>query len=398
MRQFIWRNVTRRKNKLILSMLLSGIAVFFFVAVWSVLALAGSGLELSRERMGADVILYSDRADTSAEDMLYTGLPQMVYMDEKSVRDALPAEDMESCTEQFFLHTLGGQDCCSTDQTIRIVGIDQNTDFLIKPWLEKMNGSGVGADELIVGSDTENEFGDTTRVLGELFQVKGTLYATGTGMDESIFMDIGTARKLAVQTYGNRFLGGENAEDLVSSFLIRLKPGVSEESFISKLDTEALGIRAVSISGVQGELRDQLMNVSGTLTFFWLAIVILSVTALFIHYNSLIRSRTAEIGYLRAIGMSAKSVLRMLLGEVFIQGLFGGVLGSAAGTAAVPFMTAGLRSLTTISFGEWTALSAAGRAAGGIVLSLVISLLAAAAPVIRCVRSEPAKAISEGEL
>ena len=119
------------------------------------------------------------------------------------------------------------------------------------------------------------------------------------------------------------------------AFAVRFASG-SAATAASALDGAArtLALEANPIERVQGAIADALARVFGV--FDALAIVAVLVAALGI-VNTLsmgVVERIREIGVLRAIGMTRRQVMRMVVVEATILGIVGVVLGSIAGVAA----------------------------------------------------------------
>lgn len=58
-------------------------------------------------------------------------------------------EGIEEVTPQLYVATLSAS-CCS--YPVQIIGIDYETDFLIKPWLQKTLNRDLKDDEAIIGN------------------------------------------------------------------------------------------------------------------------------------------------------------------------------------------------------------------------------------------------------
>ncbi|HEX3264698.1 MAG TPA: FtsX-like permease family protein [Candidatus Limnocylindrales bacterium] len=119
------------------------------------------------------------------------------------------------------------------------------------------------------------------------------------------------------------------------AFAVRFSPG-AEATARPALDAaaKAAALEANPIERVQGAVADALARVFGV--FDALAIVAVIVAALGI-VNTLtmgVVERIREIGVLRAIGMSRRQVMRMVVVEAALLGVVGVVVGSVAGLGA----------------------------------------------------------------
>ncbi len=119
------------------------------------------------------------------------------------------------------------------------------------------------------------------------------------------------------------------------AYAVRFAPGAIETARPAlRATAEQFALEANPIERVQGAVAEALARVFGV--FDALAIVAVIVAALGI-VNTLtmgVVERIREIGLLRAIGMSRRQVMRMVVVEAAILGIVGVVLGSIAGVAA----------------------------------------------------------------
>lgn len=391
-------NVTRRKTKSLMTVCITIVIVMTFVAVWSVYSTTEAGIKLSGSRMGADVLIFPNSTSISDVDMLFTGVDQMVYMDKTVIDGKLPIDDISNITSQFFVQTKPGAGCCDTSQALRIVGVEMETDFILKPWLDKNGIKNSTKNGLIIGSSVKKDFGAKTFVLNYLFTVSGVLYPTGTGMDNSLFIDIDQARELASKSFELRIFNNQPTDDLVTCYLIKLKQGVDTDEFIQAVKNNGLDANITSISSVRTKLQAQIQQLSKLLFAFWIAMMVLGCFALIAMFSNLTSDRKSEIGYLRTIGMKKYSVLRLFMTEVLLLGGIGGIIGSASGILLTSCVLKSLDTVLAIPKGEWGLNIIAIHFVGGCVLSVVICLISALMPVIKISCMEPQEAISQGEM
>jgi putative ABC transport system permease protein len=118
------------------------------------------------------------------------------------------------------------------------------------------------------------------------------------------------------------------------AFAVRFVPGAEPEAApLLRAKAESLALEANPIERIQGAVADALARVFSV--FDALAFVAVLVAALGI-VNTLtmgVLERVREIGVLRAIGMSRRQAMRMVVVEAAILGVVGVVLGAAAGMA-----------------------------------------------------------------
>jgi putative ABC transport system permease protein len=171
------------------------------------------------------------------------------------------------------------------------------------------------------------------------------------------------------------------------AYAVRFSPGAAAVARPALRETaQTFALEANPIERVQGAVADALARVFGV--FDALAIVAVIVAALGI-VNTLTMSvveRIREIGVLRAIGMSRRQAMRMVVVEASLLGIVGVVLGSIAGLGAGAVLLQLGGGLTNPGGIPWLPIGVA--AVLGLVLPAVASIYPAlAAARISIVRS-----------
>ena len=94
------------------------------------------GLKSLESRLGADIIVVpsSAQSKSSFKNMLLQGTTGAFYMSDENLTRTLEVEGVEKAAAQVFLASLKA-DCCSIK--IQVIGIDQDTDFIVQPWIEE---------------------------------------------------------------------------------------------------------------------------------------------------------------------------------------------------------------------------------------------------------------------
>lgn len=384
---------------MLLTVIVTMIAVFAVILALSLSLSIRSGLEISEQRLGADVVIYPNETEITDTELLYGGVGQMVYMDASVIGGKLPEEDIEAITPQFFLETLPDAGCCSTDDTFRIIGIDPATDFTLSPWYDL---SAMEADTMVVGAANALPAGIKIFLLGDFFRIPEKIEVTGTFMDHSAFITMEKARLLAETRFTQEdapvFKPGEDISDKVTCYLIKLKDGVDPAAFVEAVEAAEMDAQIVSVSAARSALSDQMASLASIILGFALLIVVVSGLALYSQFYTLISRRQREIGYFRSIGLRRGDMFRMIGTEVVLLSGIGGLLGGVAAVLCMEPAVAFLRQLLTIPTGIWSVQIAVLWVAAGLVFALLICLMAAGYPLLKNVNMEPARAISEGEL
>ncbi|HEY4227511.1 MAG TPA: FtsX-like permease family protein [Candidatus Limnocylindrales bacterium] len=215
----------------------------------------------------------------------------------------------------------------------------------------------VGADFLADGRLTMVQ-GDRTAALtaldagGAAILPQGLAQSLGLGLGDKMIVPVDSQHQLVLTVAGvvERSMPGSSGEAILvgwkdatgalgvqgaDAFAVRFEPGAIDASRPLLAETaKQSALEANPIEKIQGSVAEALARVFGV--FDALAIVAVLVAAMGI-VNTLtmgVVERIREIGVLRAIGMSRRQVMRMVVVEATILGIVGVVLGAIAGLAA----------------------------------------------------------------
>ena len=399
MLSLIWKNIARRRIQSVLTITITALTIMIFVMVMGIFQVVTQGLELSRERLGADAILVPKYASASGSDLLFTALPENIYMDADILEQAKQLEGVEAMTPQFYNQTLD-LSCCDAGTTRRIVGYDSETDFILTPYLEEAGKQNVDAGEIILGSNFSPELlGQNYMLLGRKFTIVNLLQPTGSGMDDIYFMDIDSARKMCLESPEiARNWKDEDPFTKISVIMVKFAPGTDADTFVHQVEDSGLDCRAVLTSDTISALQHQLEAIMKVMFVLWAAALIIAVLALTGRFNSLAKERKKEIGLLRAIGLTKSKVFFLIIGETGAMALMGGILGSGIALLCMGPAIELLRDAFTLSPSVWSDSMAVLCGGTGVVLAVILGFLASMAPALKSASMDPQSAITQGEV
>src|SRR5512140_2283610 len=155
-----------------------------------------NALMIGTYRLGADILVVPESAENKAKSALLSGEPTQFLMD-RSILDRVKAiEGVKNATPQLFVKPTSFTCCFNVD--VFLVAFDPETDFTVKPWLERHLNRKLGPDEIITGRSVPVITGDTIPFFGSSFRVAGTMEATGMDFfDRAVFMSLDGAYKMA---------------------------------------------------------------------------------------------------------------------------------------------------------------------------------------------------------
>lgn len=381
---------------------LSLAAGFFLMTLLTNLTLV-KGLALSNERLGADILVLPGTVGAPAEQMLFSGIPMNIYMEEKVYLDVKETKGVLQATPQFFSQTVDDS-CCSIGGVYRLVGFDPETDFLLKAWLEQHLGRELAQEEAILGSDVPAFLGDRAVILDKIFTVVGQLDQTGTGMDKTIFVHLGQARELAEgnERLGNlwgpqRFSGVADLNQMLSAVLVKVEDRGDLERVVAEL-SEKVNANVIPIPQVLNQTKSQLDLIGRSLYMGIFLLGLVCWWTLYSHFNWSINQRKSQLGLLKAVGARPGQLFLLVAGEALVISIIGGGAGLAIGGLLYWVVTNWLANHTFFPWILPTMAEIGLLATGYLVLIVLFAIGASLYPAIRVARLDASTAISQGKL
>ena len=400
MLMLIWNNIARRRTQSTLTVTITALTVLVFVMVMGIFQTVTQGLALSRERLGADAILMPKYSNAKGDDLLFTAMPENIYMPIETVEQAKQLDGIAAMCPQFYCQTLA-LGCCDPGEEARIVGYDSDSDFILKPYLDEGAQDGINDSELIVGHNYEDDdlVGYNYMILGRIFKVVSMLQPTGTGMDSTFFMDIKTAQDMCLESEVLR----ENwtkrdPHDYISVIMIKFEEGVDPDAFVRQVEESGMEAKVLLTGETISSLQSQLEITMKVMFALWAASLLIAVLSLVGRFNALAKERKKEIGLLRAIGLKKNQVFSLIIDETCTMALMGGLLGSAIALVCMDPVIEMLKNAFKLSPSVWTTSLALLCGAAGIALAVVLGFASAVTPALKSASMDPQAAITQGEV
>jgi putative ABC transport system permease protein len=327
---FAARNLRRKPLRTAVLILSIGILVAALVFVLSFVRRVDSVIKVTSDRLGADIIVVPAGSRGDAEDVLLENRVKTFYMD-KGLEDRIrKIGGVGELTSQTYLASITGQ-CCDIPETV-VVAFNQDSDFIIKPWLGKQLGTRLKKGEALVGAESAMNISlgltEVDSVLfGNRFRMLGVLEKTGTGLDTAIFIDESNIEDILVKGKTGLKPGQ------ISIIFAKVKKGIDPASVAGEIEDSFIEVDVVS-------RKDIGKNILGTLgdlnRIFFVTVMlasILSICLVWAVFSAIANERAWEIGIMRAIGARERHVSRLFLAEVLFIGVVGSILGVVPGTA-----------------------------------------------------------------
>lgn len=306
--------------------LVSVLSFSLFSGSFFVKSLKG-GMHSLSDRLGADIIVVPQGYDSKIESALLRGEPNSFYFKAEVVDRLKKIEGIERLSPQLFVATLSAG-CCSFP--LQVIGIDFESDFTIKPWLEKQITLPLVNNEIVVGSNIVGNAQSEVKFFNQPFVIAGRLAKTGMGFDNSVFMTIENAKRLAKEY--ERIMQHPVAHDdsLLSSVMVRVMPHTDPRAVANRILQEFEGEQIYPLLS-----RRMMSNVSSSIAGLTVYIYILlallwclSFIVLTVSFSSIFNERKEEFGILRVIGGTKKKLVELASCEAAIISAAGAAIGT----------------------------------------------------------------------
>lgn len=397
MLRFAWKNISKRKGQSFLTILITLLTVMVFVMIFTFYTNFWHGILLSQERLGADILVLPNEVSTDAYTTLYTAEPNNIYMPVEVLDSIKKVKGVDQASPQLYIQTLNAS-CCAVDSETRIIAFEAD-DFVLRPWFDESNIDFLEDDQILIGCNQESFLGNRVGILGDVFRIVGTMDPTGTGLDESYFINMDVAKTLS-ETNENlkEVLPNIDMQTVYSAIYIKVQNGYNIDDVAANIGKADLNVTIVKTDEVVTNTKTQMSTIGQVLILFWVLFLVVTVLALIGRFTALAQTRKKEMGILRAIGGQKSDVFKLILFEAGILAGIGGLLGSILGIFAVGPLIDLLKQ--GFSFGM-LALNLELIAEGlllGICMAVLLGGLAALYPAFKSATLAPQEVIMRGEI
>lgn len=390
-----WRNIRGNAFRSVVVSLCALLVAGFVLSTTLVMRGAESSLQLAMARLGADVVVVPQGAESKVESALLMGTPASVWMPVDKLDSLRAVRGVAVASPQLYLSTLKDAACCSVSDMF-LVAYDPETDFTVQPWLEEKMGSGLRLGESVGGTYVFVPPGEQNiKLYGYFLTLKANLEPTGTGLDQSMFLTFDTARDMA------RISRTQAEEPLVipegniSAVMIKVAPGNSPENVALRIMHEVPGVTPITSPNLFQAQRKQLAGLLATIVAVLVLTWVLSVLLIGLVFSMAASERRRELGALRALGATRRFVFQSLLSEAGILALTGAAIGLGLAALVTYLFRNFIISSLGLPFILPSPLSLAGFLVLGLGLALASVTLAALLPALRISRLDPAVAMRE---
>lgn len=389
--QYSLKNV--RRKPLRTGILLAAIAILVSSLVFalSFILQVNSGLKTMSERLGADVIIVPAGSRGAAEDILVENKVKSFYMDRSILDRVAKLNGISRMTAQTYLVTVGGI-CCDVPDAL-VIAFNQDTDFIVSPWLKKKLGRGLQQGEAIAGATSAFNIGVglmeiDSQLFGNVFKIVGALDKTGTGLDNALFVDDSNIENI-IKNGKSSLRPGK-----ISIIFLKVKDGVDPSAVVREISDNIIEVNAVARKDIGKGLINTFKEIN---RIFYITVVLACVLSLFLAwaiFSAMANERIREVGIMRAIGAKESHVVSLFLAEVGVIGAAGSAIGIGCGTILSIVLSKGFTILHKLPSG----LNAPDRiyiAAACFLIGMGICLIGSFSSLQRLKKLEPLAAIKE---
>ncbi len=386
-----FRNLRRRPLRTGILVAALSLMVAALVFALSFVIRVNSSIKLTSDRLGADLLIVPTGARGGAEDILVENRATSFFMNKSFVDRIKKIKGIDKVSAQTYLVTLTGL-CCSVPSSM-VVAFNQETDFIVTPWLKEKLGRKLQKGEAVVGSESAYNINlgmveMEAKLFGSVFSMVGVLDKTGSGLDTAVFISDENIEEIIKNS------DADIKPDQISVIFAKLKKGADPYTVMSEIENNIIELDVVMRKDIGKSLLTTLGDIS---KIFYLTMVLSTVLSLFLVwaiFTAIANERAREVGIMRALGAKERHVVILFLFEVLVLGAIGSLVGIIAGTALTLMMAQSFSILRNLPV-DLTPFTRTVIALAGLLFGTGICVLGALSPVQRLKKLEPLLVIKQ---
>ncbi len=355
-----------------------------------------NALKIGTYRLGADVLVVPEGSEVQAKTALLSGEPTTFLMSRDVLDKVRKVDGVKRASPQLFIKPT--QFTCCYNVEVFLIAFDPETDFTIKPWIDKHLDRPLKINEIIAGRDIPVVPGDTIPFYGSAFDVVAKMEPTGMNFfDRSVFMTMEAAYLMAEHSPERAMVPLKLPRDKISAVLVQTKEGIDPERVAIRIEHDVPGVKAIASDKVISTVRKQMKGLLRGIVVISAVVWVITLLLIGFSFSMIVNERQREIGLLRAMGAKRSHIFKLIITEAsFISVLGGiiGVIGSGVFLAIVrdlikkdlhlPYLVPSVQMLVYL-------------VVLAIVFAEITGFLACLLPARRAARMDPYEAIRKGE-
>ncbi|KAB8293566.1 ABC transporter permease [Bifidobacterium avesanii] len=298
-----------------------------------------AGLTSMEERMGADLMVVPQNTGAKAEALLTNGDSNTFYFTNDISSMVAKADGVAQESAQTYISSLTA-DCC--DEKVQIIGFDPATDFVIEPWITSQFDGTLADGQIVAGANINVSADGSVKLYGHRFPVVAQLGATGTSLDNSVFVNMATVPQVVRYSaeVGHPAIPEGYEDKVTSAVLVKVAPGYDARTVASNIE-RATGISDLGYvypGGVTASTKSSLGAIMRYVAVFVAIFWAMGVAVLLAVFSATANERKREFASLRIMGATRGQLVRLIVGESTLIGAIGGVAGVGLSSLAIlPF-------------------------------------------------------------
>ncbi len=372
-------NLKRRKGKAFLLCIGLTIGVAVVVAMTGITSKMKMDVERKIDEYGANIIVAPKSEEMSliyggvqVTDTSY-GIEELKDSDVPKILTIKNNKNISSVAPK----TIGSYKV--SDISYLIVGVDFDSEFIIKKWWKWEGEKPDSEYDIVVGSTVARRLklspGSKISISDKDFVVSSILYENASQDDISIFMNMKTAQQLLKKE-------GRISMIEVSALCI----GCPIEDMVAQISEKLPHAKVTPIRQamtLRMQTVNQLMRFSVAVS---IVVIIIGSLIVLISMTSSVNERTKEIGIFRAIGFRRSHIITIIMTEAFIISLLSGIAGWTTGSLSVSLLAPQMLGIEGIFFKP-------GILALSVGITLLMGLLSSIYPALKAAKLEPLEAL-----
>lgn len=388
---FALRNLKRKPLRTAILIAAIAILVSALVFALSFVSRVSSSIRLASERLGADILVVPAGSRGAAEDVLLENKAKSFYMSRDVIGKLKAINGIDQITYQTYLTTMQGK-CCDVPETV-VVAFNQETDFVVKPWLSEKFGRKLQKGEALVGNESAFNIRvglvDVDKVLfGNIFKMVGVLDKTGTGLDTALFINDENLEDIMIKGQTDLKPGQ------VSIVFIKVKKGMDPYKVAGEIEDAFVDLDTMARKDIGKSIIATLRDINQIFIFTMILIALLSGFLTWAIFSAIANERAREVGIMRAVGARESHIVTVFLTEVIIVGSIGSIIGIFAGTALSIVLAKSFSIMKSLPM-HLTIMSRLIIACVGFIIGNLICIAGALAPIQKIKKMEPLMAIKK---
>jgi len=277
--------------------------------------------------------------------------------------------------------------CCSVPEAL-VVAFDQDTDFVIRPWLREKLNRPLAKGEAVAGEESSFNIRlglveVDSMLFGNVFRIVSTMDKTGTGLDNAVFIGMENMEAIYASGKAKNVPPGK-----VSVAFVKVRPGVDPAAVAMEIENTIIEVDAMARKDIGKNIITTLKDMSRIFTMTIILAAVMSFFLVWAIFTAIANERSKEVGIMRALGAKERHILRIFLIEVLVIGIAGSVLGIAAGTGLSAIVAKTFSIVKQLST-DLSALERVVIAAMSFAGGTAICVFGALGPIQRLKKMEP---------